>query len=874
MTEKGSWTPIDWLTDSIKPAGRLVKQMKAYLALMAGLIANGAFLWGKDQDFGGWYWAVVAGTCAPLIVAMLWKGQHDIRRWRRETEWKQWALVAKEVPAGYFRLFPYEAADGGQFQRADQAHVKVLQWIREAKSQFLVLTGESGVGKSSLLNAYVIPQLEGADPPWLVMLLRSFDNPVSELRRRLLEKGPVWDQPPTKDAANWSDIELVSRAAKRLADSGKRLLLVFDQFEELVILHEQTPKQVVAFRAWLEELKATPCDNVTVLFSLRSDYRSLLERFGLPLLEQNRNWREVLPFTLTEAREFLDRSRLELGEERRERVLAEAMMVDDSRGLVRPITLNMVGEILRVQAGQPGKLRRHENLLTGFIRECVQAPRIREHAEMVLDPLVTKTGTKRPLTVDEIHTELVRRGHSLPVDAIDGCLLELSESGLVRRLNHAQDTPIGRRLWEVSHDFISRLLAGALRDPVPLSRRLRPIIIPVALLLWGIFAIATVTVYIRSGPERAAFRIRRDYDLHVQPTDLGYNLDVKIADPRRINELFQLIRQLERINRMSLHDVYVDRVVLLKGLPVQRFTLLYDSDLRYDMKLAPVPALNLSPLAGLKGLTELNLSNTPVNDLSSLVALNDLTELELFGCKSVSDLSPLRELKGLARINLSGTSVSDLSPLVGLSGLTRLDLDICEKLNDLSSLAGLNELTMLNLGGTAITDLSPLVELSRLTTLSLAYTESPDLSPLARLKRLTTLNLRSTPVSDLSPLAELNELTTLNLNSTDISKLLPLAGLHKLRILDLESTAVSDLSPLAELSELIELNLVNTKVNDLAPLTRLSKLTKLDLRGTKVRDLSPIAKLDGIQEIWISTVWPDEKPVRVPKSLEKAIQRY
>ncbi|MBI5758875.1 MAG: hypothetical protein HZA46_10195 [Planctomycetales bacterium] len=687
MDEKRERMQIDWLVDLFKAAGRLVKVISWYLAAVAALVAGMAFLKGKDQEFGSWYWGAVIATCLPLIVVLVCKALPDFLRWRRENEWKHWALVAKEVPAGYFRLFPYEAADRERFQRADQEHVGVLQWIREAKSKFLVLTGESGVGKSSLLNAYVIPQLEGSDPAWLVIQLRSFDDPLAELRRRLLEKGTVWDQPPTKAAADWSDVELLCRAAERLVDSGNRLLLEFDQFEELVILHELTPDRVVAIRVWLDQLKAAPCENVTVLLSLRSDYRSLLERFGLPLLEQNRNWHEMPPFTLTAAREFLDRSRLELGEIRREAVLAEAMAVDNSRGFVRPITLNMVGEILRVQAGHPGKVRRHENLLAGFVRDCVQSPRVREHARMVLDPLVTESGTKRPLTVEEIRTELARRGPALLSNAIDGCLLELSESGLVRRLNHAHDTPIERRLWEVSHDFIARLLVGVLRDPVPLFRRLRPIVVPAVMALWGVLAIVITTWYVQSGPERAAFRIRRDFDFHVQPTDEGYNLDVKIADPQRVDELFHLIRRLERVNKMSLNEKYVAKISLVEGLHVRRFTLVGDYAfaaeestrmkalyLKFRLHSLSTEVVNLSPLAELSGLTELNVRYSDASDLSPLAGLSGLTTLDLEGTL-VSDLSPLAGLAGLTWVNLGLTQVSDLSPLAGLKNLKEIRLE-------------------------------------------------------------------------------------------------------------------------------------------------------------------------------------------------------
>ena len=125
--------------------------------------------------------------------------------------------------------------------------------------------------------------------------------------------------------------------------------------------------------------------------------------------------------------------------------------------------------------------------------------------------------------------------------------------------------------------------------------------------------------------------------------------------------------------------------------------------------------------------------------------------------KQITDLSPLAGLSGLTTLHLISTPVRDLSPLAGLSGLTTLDLRLTP-VRDLSPLAGLSGLTTLDLVGTSVSDLSPLAGLSGLTTLNLYGTSVSDLSPLAGLSGLTTLDLSYTPVSDLSPLAKLSKL--------------------------------------------------------------------------------------------------------------------
>jgi internalin A len=64
----------------------------------------------------------------------------------------------------------------------------------------------------------------------------------------------------------------------------------------------------------------------------------------------------------------------------------------------------------------------------------------------------------------------------------------------------------------------------------------------------------------------------------------------------------------------------------------------------------------------------LRISETQVNDLSPLAGLTALLELEISGTP-VTDLSPLAGLTALLELEISGTPVTDLSPLAGLPNL-------------------------------------------------------------------------------------------------------------------------------------------------------------------------------------------------------------
>ena len=170
-------------------------------------------------------------------------------------------------------------------------------------------------------------------------------------------------------------------------------------------------------------------------------------------------------------------------------------------------------------------------------------------------------------------------------------------------------------------------------------------------------------------------------------------------------------------------------------------------------------------------------------------------------------------------LNLKGSQISDLQPLTNLTTLKRL-----------------------NLGGTQVSDISPIAELTALEWLDLDDTLVSDVSPLADLTALELLDLFFTQVSDLVPLAKLTALSWLNLIGTPVSDIGPLAKMIALERLYLAGTQISNISPIAKLTALEHLDLSYTQVSDISPIVNLTGLGQLDLRGTKV-------SLEAIEEL-------------------------
>jgi hypothetical protein len=164
----------------------------------------------------------------------------------------------------------------------------------------------------------------------------------------------------------------------------------------------------------------------------------------LPSLRHGDNFYQVGRFTIAAATDFMARSGLKLHPDTLDRLLTSAAELDETPGLVRPITLNVIGYVLAtgkavamtVDAGA---------LVRRYIELTVGQPAIRDFAPQVLEQLVTEQGTKRPRAEQELTASTgLRRGE------VRAVLNGLGDAALARPLDSVQG------VWELSHDFVAR----------------------------------------------------------------------------------------------------------------------------------------------------------------------------------------------------------------------------------------------------------------------------------------------------------------------------------------------------------------------------------------------------------------------------------
>ena len=102
--------------------------------------------------------------------------------------------------------------------------------------------------------------------------------------------------------------------------------------------------------------------------------------------------------------------------------------------------------------------------------------------------------------------------------------------------------------------------------------------------------------------------------------------------------------------------------------------------------------LDLSPLKGLKSLVRLGVNSSGVSDVSPLGGLINLEWLAIQSNHMISDISSLASLKNLKELNLARNKISDVSPLANLHNLEQLQLQQ-NNISDISPLNGLREST-------------------------------------------------------------------------------------------------------------------------------------------------------------------------------------
>ena len=576
----------------------------------------------------------------PIIVILLFSTVPTVLRARRQYRLNRRKFAWETGSGELFRLHPYGAADRDAYERPGGEHDKVVNWLTATPHSVNYLCGLSGAGKSSLVQASLLPRLEKAG--WRTAVVRVDVDPVERIRQAVLSVPNLMQGEEVETLSLANLLEAISRRIGRIGQPP--LLIVIDQFEEFLILNEAADRQPLS--DILRRLDGSPLKGVRLLLVFRSDYRELLFKLNLPRFLSTENAFELAAFYRGEAQGFLVRGGLAMSEIGFDALFQGLDRIEGRPGLYRPITLNMVGLVMKRTPS--GQIKEPSRLIEFYLRHCLADGVSQDLAPGVLACMITAEGTKEPRRLADIAS--LTRLRSWEVEAT---LSEMESAGLVRSIS------ADRGDWEISHDFLARqigFLLGRLRQP-RLQRYATPVLATVVVSWTVTIAVAVFLVWPELKEDKALDGLAK----------IGFS----------------------RTAESGRHALILQKWDVLTDVNFARFGQLIAnlSDSVVDVRLRNTGITDLSPLEGM-ALTQLDLSEAEgITDLSPLKGM-PLAQLELRGVTGITDLSPLEGM-ALTYIGLSETEgITDLSPLEGMP-LAHLDLSETEGITDLSPLEGM-----------------------------------------------------------------------------------------------------------------------------------------------------------------------------------------
>ncbi|VXD21906.1 WD-40 repeat protein [Planktothrix serta PCC 8927] len=351
--------------------------------------------------------------------------------------------------------------------------LSVVNWlgerIRRNDCRLTVVYGQSGVGKSSILQAGFIPELQKTaidTRHFIPVLLQVYTNLNQEFSRALA-KGIREVSNIELNSSELNNQEVILEQIRTLVNQNFWVVIIFDQFEEFFFACKENQQRQNCYQ-FIKDCLNIPY--VKIVLSLREDYlhyllectrQGYLEIIGNNILDRN-----ILAYIGNFTREEA-KSVIQSLTERTQFVLEPALihqLVEDlaeDLGEIRPIELQVVGSQLQAQkittlkqyqqAGQKKQLV--EDYLDEVIRDCGLSNK--NLAELVLY-LLTDENNTRPL---KTRADLVREIKELANyfeninENLDTVLKIFVLSGLVFIL---PEIPMER--YQLVHDYLVGLI--------------------------------------------------------------------------------------------------------------------------------------------------------------------------------------------------------------------------------------------------------------------------------------------------------------------------------------------------------------------------------------------------------------------------------
>lgn len=357
----------------------------------------------------------------------------------------------------FIELYSYEESLAPYFFGRDNDIQKLIELIY--RENVVLLYGESGVGKSSIIYAGLLPQLETEGIYVICVNTRSGFVTEDLLAENVIKKLSRKDD--TLDI-----ISIFSSIASNLRKDDGRLIICFDQFENIFSgpLEDQNKLGEVLSKLIDANKKF---GTITFLFSLRSDF---LDKLGIWLKANNISniWNNSYPLIKLsglQAKEVLGNVPLLVNAEFESELIDSTIMdlQELDNGDVYPVNLQIVAtklfeesrqttpsenERMVVTSGLYKQLGGAKGIIESFINDKLQNFHDKNIAEAVLLGFVGPNGKRLSLSPEDI-TEKVSQQEVNVYDLLE----RMTQARLIK--------PVVPNKYELVHDFLAtRLFYG------------------------------------------------------------------------------------------------------------------------------------------------------------------------------------------------------------------------------------------------------------------------------------------------------------------------------------------------------------------------------------------------------------------------------
>jgi hypothetical protein len=370
---------------------------------------------------------------------------------REYLERLQRQVSATDPADPYKGLNPYALSDADVFFGREQA----LSDLRKAmkRGKLTILQAESGAGKTSLLQAGIIPRLI-AEKNFAVLVRPQFANPTYAIKQNFignLELTPKLVQAPLVDFL---------RRVNEMVGSSRTLYLFLDQFEEFFAKATLEEDRQAFIRDLAQCLDDATLD-VRWVISITADALSQLGKFAPRIKNPFANVQSLYLFDREEAADVIAKPaqhyKITFQDGLLERLLDDLSQHQDS--LIAPTQIQLVCVALYddcreaepvFTVAQYEQIGGAEGILRDYIAKVMHRLPLEERAPAyrILEELVTSEKKRILRSKGDLEISLANKGIS--ADLTNATLDHLVNQRLLRKLD--DDTEYIR--YEIVHDYL------------------------------------------------------------------------------------------------------------------------------------------------------------------------------------------------------------------------------------------------------------------------------------------------------------------------------------------------------------------------------------------------------------------------------------